>query len=505
MPVDPDFLPAPLPPNFDPSLIVSIQAPGTTNFDVPAPVAFPNLDGMAPGEQALLFSFNHDAGRFEVNGTATVSDDGMSIVSDVGVGIDTPGWHGVQPGVMVDGVLHGGIGGLDGRCGAIASILGTGLQTGADIVGVASFLVGLFGSNPLSTIVSITGTVLDLQVALDNNDVESWVKVGFDVVGIIGGSNPIGQAARFSRATLAVLDLLINLENIRDQAARAQQNIDCGPNGNTSRSGAGRDSVRLISSSRAEGEQQDALARLVDSSQTLTDLLNNQRPIFEDVDSFMGRLSNLINRADFSGGPLGLSSEEQSELANLLGRFADALTQLSSEPLLGEAASNFGKQAQEVFANELTPLLDGETDGYLLFESGNRVFRQRTNEAGRFRFTLPTDELVRISAFNVDSGATGVLAFHTSDDSGGIDLPIIPLTVLPELSDADGDGLSDIAEQIIGTNSQLADSDNDGILDGAEIEQGLNPLDNRGFPTGVISSLPLPGQALDVEIGKRGQ
>ena len=98
--VDPEFLPGPLPPNLNPELVVSIQTPGGTNFDVPAPITFPNLDGSSPGEQVFLFSFDNDSGQFVVNGTATVSEDGMSITSDPGTGITAPGWHFVLPGVV---------------------------------------------------------------------------------------------------------------------------------------------------------------------------------------------------------------------------------------------------------------------------------------------------------------------------------------------------------------------------------------------------------------------
>lgn len=107
IPVAPNRLPAPLPPGVAPSLVISIQAGGeqgfsqaggATNFDVPAPVVFPNLDGLAPGEKALIWSFNHDAGKWEVIGTGTVSEDGKTIQSDEGVGILAPGWHFVQPG-----------------------------------------------------------------------------------------------------------------------------------------------------------------------------------------------------------------------------------------------------------------------------------------------------------------------------------------------------------------------------------------------------------------------
>jgi hypothetical protein len=103
IPVPPDRLPGPLPPGQDPRLVISIQAPGATIFAVPAPVTFPNLDGLLPGQKSLIWSFNHDAGSWDVVGTGTVSADGLMIVSDPGVGIRAPGWHFTQPGNTVEG------------------------------------------------------------------------------------------------------------------------------------------------------------------------------------------------------------------------------------------------------------------------------------------------------------------------------------------------------------------------------------------------------------------
>ena len=82
---------APLPPNLNPRLVISVQAmlpdgAAATRFDVPAPVIFPNLDGLAPGEKALFFSFNHAAGRWDVIGAGTATTHG-TIESDPGVGI----------------------------------------------------------------------------------------------------------------------------------------------------------------------------------------------------------------------------------------------------------------------------------------------------------------------------------------------------------------------------------------------------------------------------------
>ena len=77
----------------EPSLVISVQAPGATNFTTPAPITFPNLDGLPAGSKASFLSFNHDAGRWDFIGLGTVSADGTLITSDPGVGIRAPGWH----------------------------------------------------------------------------------------------------------------------------------------------------------------------------------------------------------------------------------------------------------------------------------------------------------------------------------------------------------------------------------------------------------------------------
>ena len=123
IPVPPDRIPAPLPSSLQPDLVISIQAMDAagnevTNFDVPAPITFPNTEGLAPGETSLIFSFNHDAGRWDAIGTGTVSADGSTIVSDPGVGVRAPGWHAQQTGVIGrGGLVLANLGGLFGRTG----------------------------------------------------------------------------------------------------------------------------------------------------------------------------------------------------------------------------------------------------------------------------------------------------------------------------------------------------------------------------------------------------
>lgn len=76
---------------------ITVQAPGITNFATPAPMTFPNLFGAAPGEKLNFLSFDHTSGRLVIEGSATVSADGLSVSTDPGTGITHPGWHGLTP------------------------------------------------------------------------------------------------------------------------------------------------------------------------------------------------------------------------------------------------------------------------------------------------------------------------------------------------------------------------------------------------------------------------
>jgi hypothetical protein len=108
-PVEPDRIPEPLPEGLNLPLVITLQTDGPANFDQPSPVVFPNLPDpvtgkkLPPGSKSALWSFNHDSGNWEIGGPMTVSADGLTVVSDPGVGIRQPGWHGTFPGTSNSG------------------------------------------------------------------------------------------------------------------------------------------------------------------------------------------------------------------------------------------------------------------------------------------------------------------------------------------------------------------------------------------------------------------
>jgi hypothetical protein len=84
----------PMVPNFgqQPRLIVTIQ-PAGAQFNPPAMLSMPNVEGLAAGQVADFYSFDHDVGHFVSIGPGTVSDDATIVTSNVGVGIVKAGWH----------------------------------------------------------------------------------------------------------------------------------------------------------------------------------------------------------------------------------------------------------------------------------------------------------------------------------------------------------------------------------------------------------------------------
>ncbi|MBM4005276.1 MAG: phosphatase PAP2 family protein, partial [Planctomycetes bacterium] len=96
--VPPDLVRDMLPPGLlEHTFDITVQAPGISNFSAPAAMTFPNVFNAAPGTKLQFLSFDHTTGRLVIEGTATVSADGLSVRTDPDTGITHPGWHGLTP------------------------------------------------------------------------------------------------------------------------------------------------------------------------------------------------------------------------------------------------------------------------------------------------------------------------------------------------------------------------------------------------------------------------
>ncbi|MFN7938833.1 MAG: hypothetical protein U0R19_36225 [Bryobacteraceae bacterium] len=84
----------PMVPGFgqQPRFVVTIQPVGTM-FNPPAAITIPNVDGLKPRAVTEMYSYDHDLASFVSIGKGIVSDDGMLVRSDAGVGVLKAGWH----------------------------------------------------------------------------------------------------------------------------------------------------------------------------------------------------------------------------------------------------------------------------------------------------------------------------------------------------------------------------------------------------------------------------
>jgi hypothetical protein len=99
----------------------------------------------------------------------------------------------------------------------------------------------------------------------------------------------------------------------------------------------------------------------------------------------------------------------------------------------------------------------------------------------------------------INSMRVGVADYTTPASGQTLQLPefLLQPTTSP---DSDGDGLSDLAEFILGTDPHKWSTANDGVSDGEKITQGLDPLSGAGLATGPIASLPLAGVAKEIAV-----
>jgi hypothetical protein len=562
-PVPPDRLPEPLPPGLDLPLVITVQTDGPQNFDGPVPVRFPNLPDpvtgelLGPGEQTALWSFNHDTGRWEIQGTMTISPDGRHAVSDPGVGIRQPGWHGVQLGAMLDRFELNSSCLLDRGC-RLALVTG-----GMDLLWAAMPI-----PNAKKTYECLAGaaswsafrTPLDC-LAGDRRD------CGLSLLGASGS-----YLACFARA-IPILDKVVTAVNVASSVGSSCASCFFTPDAAAATVAAAPAGLGLAGQRGGVARMQLAAERETELAATLR-LLAGYRDFVrlhygsavwtavteQELDEpwvaseLAGAILEGLGAAQQPGSDGG-SRITEAEAAGILGRprpatltegderaaiahvnrtlelyglgvfthaqagrtdFTDREQMRAAYAEIAAAAATL--QSLRVASLDVPGIVQRHLDAQAL-RLGTRlaagdltrvayvieelpegaVVRGRLGADGRVNLAaVRPNTAYRASFYDPQEGLWGRVTFSAAAVGRVTAVPrplLIPLEAEP---DTDADGLPDAAEWVIGTDPNNPDTDGDGIPDGLEVRQGSNPLDDRPAVVGVIASVPTATPAIHV-------
>ncbi len=465
-PVAPDRLPASLPPGLEFPLVITVQTDGAQNFDVPAPVCFPNLPDpatgkpLSPGEKAFLFSFNHDIGSFGPIGFMTASGDGKLVCTDTGVGILAPGWHGVGPvpeepppcaNQCCEGAPPFGFGGPAAAAGAalpIARVNGRGGES-QDFLDMLNCLPPGCNAAGGEGCVDTLQKLFDMKVAQCNKKFKKCIQSG----------RPKKKCEKERAACKQKAN-----EFAGNAASLCLEKFDNCPG----QGGGGGDP--------AEDPISEEIDRLFDQIGALIEPFGYEDTIPEAVNV---QIDGLLAQADQAAGG-SVEAYLSTRIAELEADFAAG--QENFLFLLGEAPPYPVRYLAEV----------SRLDGSLL------ELRGETMAFGFYSLFVPADgEILQVSFYDERTKRFGIQAPFRTAQRPQVFYPFQLFTV-EGLDDTDGDSLVDVVEFIYGTNPSDPDSDSDGVPDGAEVDQGLNPLDGKPAKTGIVATAGLPGIALDV-------
>ncbi|HUY88576.1 MAG TPA: DUF4214 domain-containing protein, partial [Pirellulales bacterium] len=186
----------------------------------------------------------------------------------------------------------------------------------------------------------------------------------------------------------------------------------------------------------------------------------------------------------------------------------------SAAALAGGDVASFLKadilQSETTDANQGMPLwnADGDAPPYPIFYSatisnGPQQFEVRgmTAAYGQYSVFVGAGEtLESVSFYDPRTNEYGI-SFPFLSPGAPYALPRPTLGPIdPSLADSDGDGLVDLAEDVVGTDPHKYSTAGDGISDLAAVQEGLNPLGNYPVNTGLVASLSLNGEAQAVTL-----
>jgi hypothetical protein len=535
-PVAPDRIPSPLPAGLAFPLVITVQTDGPMNFDQPVEVRFPNLPDprtghvLAPGEKSVLWSYNHDSGHWEPQGTMTVSADGRFLVSDPGMGIRQPGWHGptaawppMAPPNSCSGLelaseyLEWQLKSAECALRMAGLLLAPKLDS-ANIFVLIQSASGMVGALP-----TLAESLVNLRAAIESGSPAAGLEA---LLGVVQAELEVIQPLAdklFSRPSDAellkngVADLgVCVLEMMKEQLDFSCQVVPCvmGDHPNIAQQEAFCDAVRagisgLLATIEAyQFKNGDAFSRLSTGIEHLRPLLT----------AFGGGSARLSKPVAGIAGPRPASASTRDELLVTIQEAISAAQELQEDLQPTADLAREGIALLNTYSNYLAEVegamllrLNAHSNAFFKLTSAGFETRNRTTASGTMAlpgvnltesYTMQIYDPLRNAVSDGHAPAPGIASLENLGNQPiYLPDPVLRLPGINDLSgDTDGDGLTDLAEEVIGTRPDVSDTDSDGVSDWAEVQQGQDPLSGIALPVGPVAGLSLAGVARAIEV-----
>ena len=516
-----DMLPAGL---LQHSFDITVQAPGVTKFSSPVPLTVPNVFNAAPGTKLNFLSFDHTTGRLVIEGTGTVSDDGLSVSTDAGVGVTHPGWHAFTP----PGSQGNGPNGppppppppwinMNQAAQDVIDFTTQALDCAAGLAGVKGWLqIALKVPGQISDLQQKIG---DLDAALKANNDSATAIAAFQTINslkntVVADVTALADEAKSQSPLGKVLAVIDCANGILDKAKSICDQIANGPCGNATLKvvclglGAVSDVIGYAKSlADAVEDAEKGLVGMVALKATCATL------------TFIDKALSIPPKTPSALAPAPSGPVSQDVLDKLDLLVNTQLPALAAEAGTGTAFDQFAHAIQQ-FQSTTQDTFNQATDYYnqihtpasnaywaLEYKDSqgmDTIIRGRTDNNGKFNFFMPAKTDFTLLVYDQNSNRLATFNGTSSDSGVPTQIPELAFLSVTNLPDNDGDGLVNLAEKAVGTDPNKADTNADGINDFAEVQAGLNPLAANAYPTGIIASLPIAGEATKVALSGTG-